>query len=88
LLFCFKHLANQQTVIQPYKLKKISINPFKHLATLFLNSILIKVKNSLSITKSHVISDNASHFQLDIRFGPENGYMTYNTGKPVPDEVS
>ena len=27
-------------------------------------------------------------FKLEIRFGPENGYSTFNTGAPVPDEVS
>ena len=25
--------------------------------------------------------------QLDLRFGSENGYATFNTGKPIPDQV-
>ena len=31
------------------------------------------------------------HFQdnlLEQRFGPENGYTTFNTGRPIPDQVS
>ena len=24
---------------------------------------------------------------MDVRFGPDNGLMTYNTGKPMFDEV-
>ena len=30
------------------------------------------------------------HFQdnlLEERFGPENGYTTVNTGRPIPDQV-
>jgi hypothetical protein len=26
--------------------------------------------------------------QLEKRFGPDNGYATYNTGKPIPDQVA
>ena len=31
------------------------------------------------------------HFQdnlIDSRFGPENGYATFNTGNPIPDQVT
>ena len=30
------------------------------------------------------------HFRdnkIDMRFGPENGYATFNTGKPIPEQV-
>ena len=26
--------------------------------------------------------------QLEKRFGPDNGYATFNTGKPIPDQVT
>ena len=35
------------------------------------------------VLKGYHFLDN----QLDDRFGPENGYATFNTGNPIPDQV-
>ena len=40
-------------------------------------------QGSDQVLKGFHFQDN----QMDVRFGPENGYLTYNTGQPIPDQV-
>ena len=48
-----------------------------------LSQVLI-LKGEGQVLKGFHYLDN----QLDTRFGPENGYATFNTGQPIPDQVN
>ena len=45
--------------------------------------ILIPQCSSEILLKGLHFLDN----ELESRFGPENGYATFNTGQPIPDQV-
>ena len=49
-----------------------------------LLTVTIGVPCTCKNLKGYYFKDNL----LDMRFGPENGYVDFDTGLPIPEEVS